>query len=81
MSLPDEDLRVVEARPEAMSDLWEKEEQLDSYGLAAYAKEIGLAPPEGFWSVEIVVAFPENGPEDGVLAWLGPDTSGQGDDQ
>jgi hypothetical protein len=81
VNLPDDDLREVEADPQQLTDLWEHEEQLDSYGLAVYAKEIGLAPPEGFWSAEIVVAFPEGGPEDGVLAWLGPDTSGQGDDQ
>lgn len=81
MSLPDEDLKAVEAKPEVLSDLWEKEEQLDSFHLATYAKGIGVNPPDGFWSAEIVVAFPDHGPEQGVLAWLGPDTSGQGDDQ
>lgn len=47
MGLPDEDLRVVDARPDVLAEFWEKEEQLDSFGLAAYAKEIGLTPPGG----------------------------------
>ena len=66
----------IDASPDVLADLWLREDTLSSKELARYAREThGLTPPDtpvgAVW--DIGVRFPPDGPDDGVLYWLGPD--------
>ncbi|GIG67771.1 hypothetical protein [Phytomonospora endophytica] len=74
----DEYHRPVEASADVLTDLWAKEEELDSYGLGRYAMSIGLTPPpepEGFSAWAIIVAYPERDYSNPVLYWWGPENN------
>lgn len=68
----------MEAGPEALADLWEKDEEYDSYGLADYARSIGLTPsaePADFTHWSIRVAYPDGDLTKPTLYWWGPEDS------
>lgn len=68
--------RRVEASPEVLADLWEAEERYDSYGLADYARSIGLTPPPepaGFTKWAIVVSYEDEDLSKPLLYWWGPE--------
>lgn len=84
MTTFDDDLFPVQGTEEQLAELLHLADEIDSDELAKCAMGMGINPPlEGYDYWEIVLTFPDstNQPDKAELAWLGPDTSGQGDSQ
>lgn len=68
--------RPVETSAEVMADLWSKVDEMDTRDFTAYALGLGLTPPAepaGYKGWEVVIAYPNNDFDNGVLYWWGPE--------